>query len=64
MSKKGYLTFDDIREASDRLGVSLSNRAIREMMQEADQTGNGKVGKEDFIRLMLQTNTFKTNLAR
>ncbi|XP_041354285.1 uncharacterized protein LOC121372088 [Gigantopelta aegis] len=63
-SKKGYLTFEDIREASDRLSLSLSNRAIREMMQEADKTGNGKVGQEDFIRLMMQTNTFKTNLAR
>ncbi|XP_048239423.1 uncharacterized protein LOC124122859 [Haliotis rufescens] len=65
VSGKGFLTFSDLREAADHTQVRLSNRAVREMLQEADVTGDGKITPDEFVHIMLQTNTFRlTNKGR
>ncbi|XP_046559411.1 uncharacterized protein LOC124268476 [Haliotis rubra] len=62
---KGFLTFTDLREASDHAQVRLSNKALREMLQEADVTGDGRITSDEFVHIMLQTNTFRlTNKGR
>jgi Ca2+-binding EF-hand superfamily protein len=58
--QKGYITADDIRKAADGQKIPLSNRAIREMMQEADMKGDGKISANEFVRIMLQTSIFRT----
>lgn len=46
---KGYLTVDDLRELSEETKVCLSNGMIKEMFQEADRSGDGKVTLEDLF---------------
>ena len=58
--QKGYLTADDLRKAADGQKLPFSNRAIREMVEEADVTGDGKVTADEFIHIMLQTSMFRT----
>lgn len=58
--QKGYLTADDLRQAAESQKLPFSNRAIREMIQEADVTGDGKITSDEFIHIMLQTSMFKT----
>ena len=57
---KGYLDFDDIREAADSADCRLSNRMIREMLDEADSSGDAKVNLDEFTMMMLRTNAFTT----
>ena len=58
--QKGYLTLDDLRHAADSQQLPFSNRAIREMLQEADVTGDSKVTSDEFVHIMLQTSMFRT----
>lgn len=60
VDRKGYLTAEDLRKAADSQKISLSNRAIREMIQEADISGDNKVSPEEFVHIMLQCSLFKT----
>ncbi|KAL8592798.1 hypothetical protein ACOMHN_045952 [Nucella lapillus] len=57
--QKGYITASDLRHAADSQKVPLSNRAIREMIQEADVSGDAKVTSDEFILIMLQSSTFR-----
>ncbi|KAK7476206.1 hypothetical protein BaRGS_00032560 [Batillaria attramentaria] len=59
--QKGYVTAADLRQASDSQKLSLSNRAIREMIQEADLTGDNKISPEEFVHIMLQCSMFKSS---
>ncbi|XP_067676651.1 uncharacterized protein [Haliotis asinina] len=62
---KGFLTFSDLRQAADQAQVRLSNKALREMLQEADVIGDGRITVDEFVHIMLQTNTFRlTNKGR
>ncbi|KAK7108756.1 uncharacterized protein [Littorina saxatilis] len=56
--QKGYLTIEDLRSVSDEQKLPLSNRAIREMIQEADVSGDARVTSDEFIHIMLQTSMF------
>ncbi|RUS71383.1 hypothetical protein EGW08_020853, partial [Elysia chlorotica] len=57
---KGFITFKDLRNASDELKIPLSNNAIRDMMTEADPMGHGKIRLEDIISVLGQSGTFKS----
>ena len=48
-----WLHMKSLRKMKTGLGPK-----IREMMEEADQNGDGYVDKEEFIKIMLQTNLF------
>ncbi|KAK3608419.1 hypothetical protein CHS0354_035422 [Potamilus streckersoni] len=56
---KGYIIFEDLRKAADELEVHLSNRAIREMLEEADTSGNGEISVDEFVRIIMQTTTYR-----
>lgn len=58
--QKGYVTAEDLRKAADLQKLPLSNRAIREMIQDADLKGDSKISAEEFVRIMLQTSMFRT----
>ncbi|XP_076466801.1 uncharacterized protein LOC143298026 [Babylonia areolata] len=58
--QKGYITASDLRHAAESQKLPLSNRAIREMIQEADVTGDSKVTSDEFIHIMLQSSLFRT----
>ena len=55
---KGYLTFGDIRKVADEVECNLSNRMIREMIDEADASGDGQVSLDEFLIIMLRSNAF------
>ncbi|XP_062575239.1 uncharacterized protein LOC134237160 [Saccostrea cucullata] len=55
----GFLTLEDLREASSECSLNFSNTALREMIQEADKHGEGKISLQDFTDIMLQTSRFK-----
>ena len=49
---------ENLKQASKDAGVKFSKQELQEMMEEADQNGDGYVDKEEFIKIMLQTNLF------
>ena len=59
---KGYLTFADLRRAADDVDCKLSNRMIREMVDEADTSGDGHISLDEFMIIMLRTSAFKTGV--
>ncbi|XP_064617505.1 serine/threonine-protein kinase dst2-like [Liolophura sinensis] len=56
---KGYITFEDLRAAADVTNAMFSNTMLREMMEEADVTGDGRVSRREFISIMLDTNRYR-----
>lgn len=56
--EKGFLNFDDIRTAADEVGCRLSNRMIREMLDDADTSGDAEIGPDEFLMMMLRTSAF------
>ena len=61
-NNKGYLTFADLRLAADDVDCKLSNRMIREMVDEADTSGDGQINLDEFMIMMLRTSAFKTGV--
>lgn len=59
VNDQGFLTIEDLRGAMDESKMKISNRMLKEMLQDADKTGDGKISLEEFTAIMLQTSTFK-----
>ena len=55
----GYLTLEDLHSASEECKLKFSNRVLRDMIQEADKSGDGKITFNEFTAIMLQTASFK-----
>lgn len=55
----GFLTLEDLRDASMECSLNFSNNTLREMLQEADKHGDGKINLADFTDIMLLTSKFK-----
>lgn len=55
----GFLTLEDLRDTSMECSLNFSNNTLREMLQEADKHGDGKINLADFTDIMLQTSKFK-----
>ena len=55
---KGSIHTEDLKRACVETGVKLSKQEIDEMMLEADHNGDGLIDKEEFTKMMLQTNLF------
>ncbi|KAJ1687253.1 hypothetical protein LUZ63_018643 [Rhynchospora breviuscula] len=53
--KNGKISIRDIQNIARDLGESFTMEEIREMVQEADENGDGEVDKEEFLRIMRQT---------
>ena len=44
--------------AAKETKLKFSNQDLEDMMTEADLNGDGYVDKEEFVKIMLQTNLF------
>ena len=62
VQNKGYLNFADLRRAADDVECKLSNGMIREMVEEADTSGDGHINLDEFMIIMLRTSAFKTGV--
>ncbi|XP_077988227.1 uncharacterized protein LOC144442728 [Glandiceps talaboti] len=49
----GFITADEIRQASQRFGEETTDEEIDAMIQEADLNNDGKIDYEEFHKLML-----------
>ncbi|XP_022112115.1 uncharacterized protein LOC110991187 [Acanthaster planci] len=48
--EKGNLTFDDIKNASQAVGLKFRDSTIRDLMDEADTNGDDITRKEEFFQ--------------
>ena len=49
---------DNLKQACMVTGLKFSKQELEEMMIEADINGDGLIDKEEFTKIMLQTNLF------
>ncbi|XP_048257774.1 caltractin-like [Haliotis rufescens] len=54
----GAISQDNLRQACRDVGIKFTQKELQEMIEEADVNGDGVIDKEEFIRIMLQTNLF------
>lgn len=47
-----YITFRNLKKVSQELGENLTDDELREMIDEADRNGDGKIDAEEFYRVM------------
>ena len=52
------ISMDSLKKACIVTGLKFSKQELEEMMIEADLNGDGFVDKEEFTKIMLQTNLF------
>jgi Ca2+-binding EF-hand superfamily protein len=55
----GYLTISDLKTICESVNLNFSNKILREMVEEADNSGDGKISLEEFTSIMCQTARFK-----
>ena len=41
-----------------QLGESLTDEELKEMIEEADRSGDGEVNQDDFLRIMKKTSLY------
>ena len=54
----GYITLSDLQKYAPKIGLTSGD--IKEMIAEADEDGDGKISKREFLHIMKQTNLFLT----
>ncbi|XP_013875738.1 caltractin [Austrofundulus limnaeus] len=54
----GKITFKNLKRVAKELGENLTDDELQEMIDEADQDGDGEVTEEDFLRVMKKTNLY------
>ncbi|XP_030844064.1 caltractin-like [Strongylocentrotus purpuratus] len=57
--KKGCLTTDDLKLVAKEVGVKVSDSMIKEMIEEASNSGDNTLSRDEFVAVMLQTNMYK-----
>ena len=56
--ENGKISVDNLKTAAKETKLKLSNQDLDDMMAEADLNGDGYVDKDEFVKIMLQTNLF------
>ena len=54
----GKISFKNLRNATDNLGLAFSDNDIREMIEEADFDNDGEVSADEFYQIMKKTKVF------
>ena len=54
----GKISFANLKRVADELGESLTDEELKEMIGEADRSGEGEVNQEDFLRIMKKTSLY------
>ncbi|XP_076078073.1 uncharacterized protein LOC143048326 isoform X3 [Mytilus galloprovincialis] len=57
--ENGFLTLADLKQICESVNLNFSNKIIQEMIEEADNTGDGKISLTEFTSIMCQTGRFK-----
>jgi len=58
-SGTGHVTVEDLRKLATEVGEDLSTNDLDMMIRVADANGTGKVGGNEFKRIMMRTNLFR-----
>ena len=58
-NENGYVTLGDLKTICESVNLNFSNKILREMIEEADNTGDGKISLQEFTNIMCQTGRFK-----
>merc|ERR1719510_1489641 len=48
----GKISIANLRRVAEEAGERMSDRALQEMIEEADQDGDGEVNEEEFFRIL------------
>ncbi|PWA18759.1 hypothetical protein CCH79_00005578 [Gambusia affinis] len=54
----GKISFKNLKRVAKELGENLTDEELQEMIDEADQDGDGEVNEQDFLRIMKKTNLY------
>ena len=47
----GLITFERLKQVTEQIGEQISDEELREMISEADTSGSGMIGNDDFARI-------------
>lgn len=48
----GKITFSRLKEIAEQIGETISEEELLEMIAEADTSGTGEIGHDDFSRII------------
>ncbi|XP_047208694.1 caltractin [Girardinichthys multiradiatus] len=54
----GKISFKNLKRVAKELGENLTDEELQEMIDEADQDGDGEVSEQEFLRIMKKTNLY------
>ncbi|XP_034038059.1 caltractin [Thalassophryne amazonica] len=54
----GKISFKNLKRVSKELGENLTDEELQEMIDEADQDGDGEINENEFLRIMKKTNLY------
>ena len=54
----GKISFKNLRTVTDGLGLTFTDKDLREMIEEADFDNDGEVSVDEFFQIMKKTNLF------
>ena len=58
LEKRDYLDLSVLRRINEQIDLKLSEQDLQLMFQSADRNGDARIDREEFIRMMRQTNLF------
>ena len=56
--KDGFITLKDLKQLCKDLKVDLQDDELDDMIYQADQDGDGKVSKEEFMNILMKTSLY------
>lgn len=54
----GRISFKNLKRVAKELGENLTDEELHEMIEEADQDGDGEINQEEFLRIMKKTSLY------
>ncbi|XP_032928589.1 centrin-2 isoform X1 [Catharus ustulatus] len=54
----GKISFKNLKRVAKELGENLTDEELQEMIDEADQDGDGEVSEQEFLRIMKKTSLY------
>lgn len=51
-NEHGRISFERLKQISETIGEQISDEELREMIAEADTSGSGLIGNDDFARIV------------
>lgn len=51
-NESGRISFERLKQISEQIGEQISDEELREMIAEADTSGTGLIGNDDFVRIV------------